>query len=133
MTNCDDDIVDLVRLAIRKELQGFLSEMAKLLRSRPDDNPTEVPIANVQHSSHYDKGEQSVGLINSKLPCVLNNAEAKRVKLIFGDFLERVHNRDEEKLKGAVDFWNKALNNVNVGRVMERLRYAPPVTSKVMD
>ena len=126
-----DELKDLVGLAVRKELQRFLSEIAKLLQSRPDDNPTEVQIANVQHSSYCDKNEQSVSFTNSKLPRVLNNAETKKVKLIFGDFLEHVHGGDEEKLNDAVDFWSKALNHVNVGRTIERLRYAPPPVSKV--
>lgn len=147
-------IKDSIVLVMRQELQAFLLEMTKLLELRINADLTETPIINDKHLPDYDTPditnvvlvEHSVNenentLVNSKLPSVversqpskLSNAETKKVKLIFGDFLERVHGSDEGKLNDAVDFWEKALNHVNVGRTMERLRYAPPVLSKVSE
>lgn len=189
-----DALKDSIGLAIRKELQGFLSEMAKLLRSRPDDSPTEVPILRDEQSPDYPtpdhpgaglpqnetgqpesagessgqhetsapvtdvhpgkaaetvqsqlvdetvnedellKGGQSISLTDSKtLPSAersqsstVRDVEAKRADLVFGHFLERIHGGDEAKLNAAVEFWEKALGDQKVMRMLERCIVGPP-------
>lgn len=133
-------IEDLVVLVVRRELRVFFSDILKLLRS-PLDNPIEVPITNDQTSSYQlvddtvndDNILPSVERSQSSISDVGQNSRTsflnrmrrcghtEKAGLVFGNFLERVHGGDEAKLNDAVEFWGKAFDDVNVGRMLERL------------